>query len=286
MTGFNFDRLILDGANFASATLIDAQFSLAKIRQPASGQAPSFKGAVMTGAVLSGAVLDQVSFHGAVLGGVTSDQAATFSPAWISNCDFSDANAYAVVFAGATLVGGNTLTGALDLQESDFSGAYLPNTSSNGASLQGADFDGACMIGCDLTDAKLGPTQNGAKVASLDSACLQAAVFLGVSFDRASLVNAAITAQGGMIEVSHYDEDGTLVGPEPLAWRPHALPSAGSFTDGTVCPNTLTYKDNTAGGKTIAQMMEAPNPPASWVPVGKLRSPRRSPVKRDAGNAR
>ena len=76
------------------------------------------------------------------------------------------------------------------------------------------------------------------------------------------------------------DEDGSLAGPEPLAWRPHALPSAGSFTDGTVCPNTLTYKDNTAAGKTIAQMMEAPNPPTKWVPVGKLRSPRRSPVKR------
>jgi hypothetical protein len=76
------------------------------------------------------------------------------------------------------------------------------------------------------------------------------------------------------------DEDGSLVGPEPLAWRPHALPSAGSFTDGTVCPNTLTYKDNTAEGKTIAQMMEAPNPPTNWVLVGKLRSPRRSAVKR------
>ena len=156
-------------------------------------------------------------------------------------------------------------------------GAYLPNTSFNGASLQGADFDGACMIGCDLTDAQLGPARSGAKVASLDSACLQAAVFLGVSFDRASLVNAAITGQGGMIEVSHYDEDGSLVGPEPLAWRPHPLPSAGSFTDGTVCPNTLTYKDNTAAGKTIAQMMEAPNPPTKWVPVGKLRMPHRSP---------
>ena len=280
LTGFNFDGLILDGANFASATLIDAHFSLAKIRQPAGGQAPSFKGAVMTGTVLSGAVLDQVSFHGAVLGGVTSDQAANFSSAWISNCDFSDANAYAVVFAGATLVGGNTLTGVLDLQESDFSGAYLPNTSFNGASLQGADFDGACMIGCDLTDAQLGPARSGAKVASLDSACLQAAVFLGVSFDRASLVNAAITGQGGMIQVSHYDEDGSLVGPEPLAWRPHDLPGGGSFTDGTVCPNTLTYKDNTAGGKTIAQMMEAPNPPTKWVPVGRLRLPRRSPANR------
>lgn len=88
-------------------------------------------------------------------------------------------------------------------------------------------------------------------------------------------MNAAITGQGGMIEVSHYDEDGSLVGPEPLAWRPHALPSAGSFTDGTVCPNTLTYKDNTAEGKTIAQMMEAPNPPTNWVPVG--RRPRRHP---------
>ena len=88
-------------------------------------------------------------------------------------------------------------------------------------------------------------------------------------------MNAAITAQGGMIEVSHYDEDGSLVGPEPLAWRPHALPSTGSFTDGTVCPNTLTYKDNTAEGKTIAQMMEAPNPPTNWVPVG--RRPRRHP---------
>ena len=141
----------------------------------------------MTGAVLSGAVLDQVSFHGAVLGGMTSDQAAIFSSAWISNCDFSDANAYAVVFAGATLVGGNTLTGALDLQESDFSGAYLPNTSFNGASLQGADFDGACMIGCDLTDAKLRPTQNGAKVASFDSsACKRLSFWASASTVRVS----------------------------------------------------------------------------------------------------
>ena len=267
LPGFDFDGAVLDGANLAGATLTRAQFTRARIRKPSGGAAPSFAGATLTGAFFTGAVLDQVSFSGATLGGVTSSQGANFSSAWISGCDFSDANAFAVVFADATLVGANTLTGVADLQESDFSGAYLPNTKFTGASLQGANFDGACMIGCDLTNANLGPADNGAKIAKLDAACLQAVVFEGVILDSASMANAAATDQDGQIPVSHYDEDGTIVGPEALQWRARSFPSADSLTDDTVCPNNHTYKINQGNGATIKQMMTAPNPPTKWAPV-------------------
>lgn len=85
--------------------------------------------------------------------------------------------------------------------------------------------------------------------------------------DSASLVNAAITDQNGQIQVSHYDEDGSLVGPEPVYWRAQSFPAAGSFTDDTVCPNNHTYKINVRNGATIAQMMKAQNPPTKWAPV-------------------
>ena len=46
-----------------------------------------------------------------------------FSFAYVSNCDFTQANMYAVSFAGATLMGANKLSGSANLQETDFSNA-------------------------------------------------------------------------------------------------------------------------------------------------------------------
>ena len=270
--GADFTNLVLDGANFASATLDGAHFTLAKLRQSPGGQAPSFAGATLTSAYFTEAVLDQVDFSGATLGGLERNQGANFSSAWISNCTFTDTNAYAVVFSGATLVSGNTLTGVANLQESDFSDAYLPGTKLTGASLQGATFDGACMVGCDLTNAVLTPAQDGAKVASLTSACLQGALFTGTGLDAANLTNAAITDQVGDIPVTHYDEDGSLIGPEPLYWRAQSFPSSASFTDATVCPDASTFGSNQEQGLPIAKMMQAKNPPTKWAPVAARRA--------------
>jgi uncharacterized protein YjbI with pentapeptide repeats len=253
---FKFTCFVLDGANFANATLDGVHFEQAKIRPGPGAQTPSFAGAKLVGAYFNNAVLDQVSFSGATMGGAQEAQAADFSSAWISNCDFSGANAYAVHFSGATLVSGN------------FDNAYLPYASFNGASLQGATFDGACMIECDLTNAWLTPAEKGAKSASLDSACLQAAVFTGTKLGGASLENAAVTDQDGQIEVTHYDEDGSLIGPEPISWRGRSFPTADSFSDATTCPNGDTYGDNVQDNQTIAQMMQAQNPPTQWKPVG------------------
>jgi uncharacterized protein YjbI with pentapeptide repeats len=158
----DFTRFVLDGANFANATLDGARFTNAKLRQNAS-----FAGARLVGAYFIGAVLDQASFMGAVLGGIKFAQAANFSSAWISNCNFTEANAYGVIFAGATLISGNTLAGATSLQESDFTNAYLPYADFTGANLQGAKFDGACMVECVLKNADLTPAQQGAISASL-----------------------------------------------------------------------------------------------------------------------
>src|SRR6202035_924971 len=102
-------------------------------------------------------------------------QAANFSSAWISNCDFTGANAYGASFAEATLISGNILT--TSLQESNFSNAYLSGADFTGASLQGATFDGACMVQCKLIRADLTPAEEGAKSSSLTFACLQGADF-------------------------------------------------------------------------------------------------------------
>jgi uncharacterized protein YjbI with pentapeptide repeats len=52
---------------------------------------------------MAGAVLDQANFKGAALGGIKSTRAANFSSACISNCDFTQANAFGVKFPRAML---------------------------------------------------------------------------------------------------------------------------------------------------------------------------------------
>ena len=79
-------------------------------------------------------VLDGASFEAAALGGVQLDQAANFSYAYVSNCDFSQASLYGVIFTGATLISGNTLQASNPgLQEADFSNAYLADADFTGA---------------------------------------------------------------------------------------------------------------------------------------------------------
>ena len=270
LPGFDFDGAVLDGANLAGATLTRAQFTRARIRKPSGGAAPSFAGATLTGAFFTGAVLDQVSFSGATLGGVTSSQGANFSSAWISGCDFSDANAFAVVFADATLVGANTLTGVADLQESDFSGAYLPNTKFTGAESARSELRRRLHDRLRPTNANLGPADNGAKIAKLDAACLQAVVFEGAILDSASMANAAATDQDGQIPVSHYDEDGTIVGPEPLQWRARSFP-ARTPSPTTRSARTPHLQVQPGNGVTIANDA-AQNPPTKWAPVAARRA--------------
>jgi uncharacterized protein YjbI with pentapeptide repeats len=257
----DFTSFVLDRANFTGATLDGANFADAKLRQK-----PSFANARLTGAYFTGAVLDQANFAGAALGGIKSTPAANFSSAWISNCNFTQANAYGVNFAGATLISGNTLTGATSLQESDFSNAYLPFADFTNANLQGAIFDGACMVGCVLAHADLTPAEEGAKTASLYQACLQGVDFTGTKLMGANLNNAAISNGNGQIPVSHYDENGKLIGPEPMFWRAKNFPSEAAFSDATVCPNGRNYGSNMQHGLSLAQMMEAQNPPTQWTP--------------------
>jgi uncharacterized protein YjbI with pentapeptide repeats len=257
----DFTGFVLDRANFADATLDGANFADAKLRQK-----PSFAGARLIGAYFTGAVLDQANFAGAALGGIKGIQAANFSSAWISNCNFDQANAYGVSFTGATLISGNTLTGTTSLQESDFSNAYLPYADFTGANLQGGKFTGACMVECVLAHADLTPAQEGAISASLDTACLQGVDFTGTKLMGANLNNAAITNGNGQIQVSHYDEYGNLINPEPISWRAKNFPSEASFSDLTVCPNGHSYGYNKEQGLTIAQMMQALNPPTQWRP--------------------
>jgi uncharacterized protein YjbI with pentapeptide repeats len=262
----DFTGFVLDEANFANATLDGARFTDAKLRQNAS-----FAGAKLVGAYFTGAVLDQANFVGAVLGGIEFAQAANFSSAWISNCNFTEANAYGVIFAGATLISGNTLTGATSLQESDFTNAYLPYADFTGANLQGAKFDGACMVECVLANADLTPAQQGAISASLYAACLQGVDFTGTKLGGANLTNAAITNGSGQIQVRHYDEYGNLIPPESappelISWQAENFPSEASFSNATVCPNGSPYGANQEQGLSIAQMMQATNPPTQWMP--------------------
>jgi uncharacterized protein YjbI with pentapeptide repeats len=266
----DFTGLILDGANFANATLDGALFTDAKLRATKQNN-PGFAGASLTGAYFTHAVLDQADFTGVTLAGTKSTRAADFSSAWISNCEFTEANCYGVIFAGATLISGNTLNGATSLQESDFSDAYLPYADFTGAMLQGAKFDGACMVSCVLAGAELTPAQEGAIPASLTSACLQAADFTGTHLGGASLTDAAITDTTGAIQVSHYDQYGNLIGPEPISWQNSRFPSDSSFTAATVCPNGSTYGSNQQRHLSDAQMMQAQNPPTKWAPTNRLR---------------
>jgi uncharacterized protein YjbI with pentapeptide repeats len=262
----DFTGFVLDEANFANATLDGARFTDAKLRQNAS-----FAGAKLVGAYFTGTVLDQANFVGAVLGGIEFAQAVNFSSAWISNCNFTEANAYGVIFAGATLISGNTLTGATSLQESDFTNAYLPYADFTGANLQGAKFDGACMVECVLANADLTPAQQGAISASLYAACLQGVDFTGTKLGGANLTNAAITNGSGQIQVRHYDEYGNLIPPESappelISWQAENFPSEASFSNATVCPNGSPYGANQEQGLSIATMMQATNPPTQWMP--------------------
>jgi uncharacterized protein YjbI with pentapeptide repeats len=256
----DFEGRTLDSANFASATLDGAVFSRARLRSA------SFAGARLTGTVFTRAVLDQVIFVGSALGGVQLSQAANFSFAFLSNCDFTQANLYGVIFAGATLVSGNKLQTGTNLQETDFSDAYLPNADFTGASMQGAKFDGAFMVECVLTNADLSPARQGAIPASLASACLQAASLQGTKLAGANLAEAAITGTAGKIMQQYYGEDGKLTPMFPMRYPGRNLPDAASFSNQTTCPNTLTYGTNVAQGRTIEQMMEALHPPTQWTP--------------------
>jgi uncharacterized protein YjbI with pentapeptide repeats len=272
----NFTGVTLDGADFTGASLDNAQFVSASLRTQVN-----FKGALLVGAVFSHAVLDGASFAAAALGGVQLDQAANFSYAYVSNCDFSQASLYGVIFTGATLISGNTLQATTPgLQEADFSNAYLPDADFTGASLQGAKFDGAFMVGCTLTNADLSPAQQGAVSASLGGACLQGAALDGTNLAGANLANAAITDARGMIMQSYYDEDGQVTTPAPMHYQASDFPVAASFSDDTMCPNLSTYAANLSAGQTVAQMMAAPNPPTSWAPrnlEGEMGSPAREP---------
>jgi uncharacterized protein YjbI with pentapeptide repeats len=258
----NFTGVTLDGADFTGASLDNAQFVNASLCAQVN-----FKGALLVGAVFTHAVLDGASFEAAALGGVQLDQAANFSYAYVSNCDFSQASLYGVIFTGATLISGNTLQASNPgLQEADFSNAYLADADFTGASLQGAKFDGAFMVGCTLSNADLSPTQQGAVSASLGGACLQGAALDGTNLAGANLSNAAITDARGMIMQSYYGEDGTVTTPAPMHYQASDFPVAASFSDDTMCPNLSTYEANMNASLTIAQMMAAPNPPTSWAP--------------------
>ena len=264
--GVDFDSFILDGANFSSATLDNAHFFGAKLRPLAEGTKVTFAGARLTGAHFTRAVLDQVRFP-AALGGVSLNQAADFSFAFISNCDFTGSNLYGVSFANATLLGGNVLAGATSLQQASFVNAYLPNADFTGANLQGAKFDGAFMVECVLTSADLTPTEKGAIAASLTSACLQAAALKGTKLDGADLTNAAITNMSGQINQQYYDENGNLTPMFAMRFG-RVFPAPSSFSDNTTCPNGYTYGTDINNGKTMEQMMTAANPPTQWKPVG------------------
>jgi uncharacterized protein YjbI with pentapeptide repeats len=264
--GGDFTGLVLDRANFANATLDGAHFTNAKLRRSAS-----FAGARLIGALFTNAVLDQANFAGAALGGIAGTQAANFSAAWISNCNFTQANAYGVIFAGATLVSGNMLNDATNLQEADFSDAYLPYADFTGANLQGATFDGACMVECVLANADLTPAEQGAKAASFSAACLQGVDFTGTKLGGTNLMNAAITNGSGQFPVSHYDEYGNLTPPGSISWPAISFPSGASFSDATTCPNGSTYGSNQKHGLSIAQMMQAQSPPTQWTPRDSLR---------------
>jgi uncharacterized protein YjbI with pentapeptide repeats len=272
----NFNGATLDGADFTGATLDNAQFTGASLRAQVN-----FKGALLVGAVFTHAVLDQASFQAAALGGLQLSQAANFSYAYVSNCDFTQASLYGVIFAGATLVSGNVLQATTPgLQEADFSNAYLPDADFTGASLQGAKFDGAFMVACTLSNADLSPAQQGAISASLAGACLQGAALDGTNLAGANLDNAAITDTRGMIMQSYYGEDGTLTTPTEMRYQASDFPVAASFSNATVCPNGDTYAVNVGASLTIAQMMVAPNPPTSWAPrnlKGEMGSPAREP---------
>jgi uncharacterized protein YjbI with pentapeptide repeats len=263
-----FTALVLDGADFTSATLDLATFTQAKLRAN-GGTKATFAGARLMGSDFTEAVLDQALFTNATLGGVAQTQATKFSFAFISNCDFTGASLYAVVFAGATLVSGNVLSSTATMEEVDFGGAYLADADLSGANLQGATFDDAFMVQVVLNGTDLTPSQKGAKPSSLTSACLQGADFTSVTLGGAELAGAVITNTHGQILVQYYDESGNLTPQTVMRYQNQAFPDVTTaFTDSTTCPNGLTYETNDDLGNTVAQMMVIKNPPTSWSPSG------------------
>ena len=266
--GANFTGFTLDGANFTGATLSSPEVGGAKFTNASLRGKATFNDAVLTGTVFSHAVLDQASFQAAALGGVQASQAADFSYAFLSNCDFTSASLQGVIFAGATLLSGNTLKAgtAPGLEQADFSNAYMANADLTGASLQGAKFDGAFMVSCTLSNADLSPADQGSIPASLAGACLQGAALDGTNLTGTGLDNAAITNVRGEIMQSYYDEDGSVTTPSEMRYQASPFPVAASFSNATICPNGNTYRVNLDSGLTIAQMMTATSPPTSWAP--------------------
>jgi uncharacterized protein YjbI with pentapeptide repeats len=257
----SFQNFNLNNSNFAQANLTNSVFTSASLTSA------KFDGANLTGAVFTRAKINETTFIGAALGGVSQNQGAAFSFAYLANCDFSQANLFGATFAGATLVGSSNLGDSSNLQETDFANAYLPNVDFTGADLQGAKFDGAFMVECNLTNTNLSPTRDGSVMASLTSACLQAVTFQQTNLVSVDLSNAAITDTAGTITMQYYDENGQLTQPFPLPYPAGSFPDPSSFGAQTICPNGSTYSSNQQDGLSLAQMMEAPNPPTSWSPV-------------------
>ena len=195
------------------------------------------------------AKLDDANFVGAALGGVSRIiTRPLFSFAYVSNCDFTQANMYGVGFAGATLMGDNKLSGSSNLQESDFSNAYLANADFTGASLQGAKFDGAFMVECVLTNANLSPTPKRAVSASLTSACLQAANFQGADLSSADLTNAVDHGSIGKdldaVLRREWQTDKAVCTRLPC----RQLSRCGFVQRIHVCPNGIPYSTNVDNG--------------------------------------
>ena len=166
----HFDGFILDGANFAHATLDGAHFTGASLRAK-RGILVNFSGARLINAYFTQAALEQADFSGAVLGGLQKEESAHFSYAFLSNCKFDQANLFGVHFPGATLLE-NLFTNVADIQQADFTNAYLPSGDFTSATLRGATFDDAFMVECILSSADLTPAE-GALATSLTGAFLQ-----------------------------------------------------------------------------------------------------------------
>jgi len=121
-------------------------------------------------------------------------------------------------------------------------------------------------------DNQLSPTREGSVIASLTSACLQAATFQQTNLVSVDLSNAAITDTAGTITMHYYDENGNLTQPFPLPYPAVAFPDPSSFG-----PQTI-YGVNQQSGLSVAQMMDGPNPPASWAPGSQMADPARGLV--------
>jgi hypothetical protein len=122
-------------------------------------------------------------------------------------------------------------------------------------------------------DNQLSPTREGSVIASLTSACLQAATFQRTNLVSVDLSNAAITDTAGTITMHYYDENGNLTQPFPLPYPAGAFPDPSSFGPQKICPNESIYGVNQRSGLSVAQMMDGPNPPASWAPRNQMADP-------------